>query len=142
MKPRKPSARVVMHRRRLDQVSLAVADGFLALAEAIVRQADPPDATPFGEGLVTRGGWLVYVGGKKAGGGSIDGRQPKTPRRIKVRRHGIVAMAGFGFPGRFQEDGTVHHDAQPFFGPALDQTAPRATEIMEPVVRPALKAIR
>lgn len=136
------NSRLVLNRSRLDEVSLAVADGFGALAEAIVRNAKPPDAAPFGEGLVKRGGWLVYVGAKKVGGGGLDGRQPKKPRALKVKQHGIVAIAGFGFPGRFQEFGTIHHRAQPFLSPAADRTVPRATQIMAPVVGARLKGRR
>lgn len=140
---RGPSARVVMNRQAIDQVQLAVGDGVLAVAEEIVRVATPPDATPFGEGLVDRGGWLGYVGSKKIGGGSLDGRQPKKPRSLRVRgSEVIVAIAGWGFPGRFQELGTAHHAAQPFATPARDRVAPRAPRIMADQVPGSLRGIR
>lgn len=144
---RKPSARVVLNRAKLDEVSRAVADGFAAFAEAVVREAAPmaPDSPlqpyPTGEGLPKQGGWLVYVGGQKIAGGGLDGKQPKKPRAVQVRQHGIVAIAGYGFPGRFQEQGTVNHPARPFLGPAFERVAPRATEIMRPVVDGKLRRI-
>ena len=142
-RPRGPSARVVMNRQAIDQVHLAVGDGVLAVAEEIVRTATPPDATPFGEGLVDRGGWLGYVGSKKIGGGSLDGRQPKKPRALRVRgSEEIVAIAGFGFPGRLQELGTAHHGSQPFLTPAGQNVSDRAPEIMRDRVPDSLRGIR
>lgn len=136
---RKPSARVVLNRSRLNELQLAVAEGLEEVAKTIVETADPPDATPFGEGLVTRGGWLVYAGDKKVGGGSLDGTQPKKPRAFRVKgTNAITAIAGFGFPARFQEFGTVKQAAQPFFTPAVDRVAPHAAEIMASIVGPKL----
>lgn len=133
---RGPSARVVLNRDALTAVGLAVADGLEQVVKSIVTEAHPPDATPYGEGLVTRGGWLVYHGSKKVGGGSLEGKQPKKPRALRVRgTTGITAIAGFGFPGRFQELGTVNHGAQPFLWPAWTRVEPRLEQIMAPAVR-------
>lgn len=138
---RQPTARVRIHRQSIDRVFLAMSDGLLAIAEEVVTTANPPDATPYGEGLARRGGWLAYVDGKKTGGGGLDGKQPKKPRALRVREYTAVAVAGFGFPGRFQEFGTINHSAQPFLGPAADRVAPRAAQIMEQQVRPALRRL-
>lgn len=139
---RKPSSRVVLNRSKMTEVGLAMADGIEEVLKTIVEVAEPPDATPFGAGLVTRGGWLVYNGSKKVGGGGTDGRQPKKPRAFKVpAAQGIAGIAGFGFPGRFQEFGVIHHAAQPFFTPAVDATIPHLPAIMESVVRPRLKRL-
>ena len=128
---RKRSARVVLNRKALDGITLAIADGAHAVAKAIVLEADPPDASPFGEGLVTSGGTLVYVGSKKVDGWSMRGQQPKKPRRFRVpKTQGVAAIAGFGFPGRFQEFGTVNQRAQPFLAPARDRVIPRAVAIL------------
>jgi hypothetical protein len=125
------SSRVVLNRRAIDGVTLAVADGAHEVAKTIVREARPPDATPFGEGLVTSGGTLLYHGSKKLDGFGLDGRQPKKPRAFRTpSTSGIAAIAGFGFPGRFQEFGTVHHPAQPFLTPARNQVEPRVPSIM------------
>lgn len=140
---RQPSARVRLYREKIDQVLLAVADGAMAVGEATVREANPPDAKPHGVGLVTNGGWLAYYDGRKVGGGGLDGKQPKPPRSARISKSlGIVVLAGFGFPGRFQEFGTAHHAAQPFFSPAVDRVLPRAHDIMRQHVRPKLGAIR
>lgn len=140
---RKRHARVRLNRKAIDGVRLALADGAHEIAKTIVREARPPDATPFGEGLVTRGGTLAYVGSKKIDGWSLDGSQPKKPRALRVRgSDAIVAVAGFGFPARFQEFGTVHHGAQPFFMPAINAVAPRAGSIMARTAKYRIARIR
>ena len=133
---RKLSARVVLNRNRLSRVRGALADGLGDVAATIVDVADPPDATPFGEGLVTTGGYYVAVDGKKIAGNA------NKPRGAKVPNPGIVALAGFGFPGRFQELGTVHQPARPFLTPAMQQIAPAAPTIMAGPVRAQLRTIR
>lgn len=132
---RKPSARVVLNRAALSQLHLAYAEGVEEIARTIVETADPPDATPFGKGLVTSGGWAVYAGTKKVGGGSLDGSQPKKPRALKTPADAITGIAGFGFPARFQEMGTVHQPARPFFTPAVIRVKGVAAEIMRAAVR-------
>lgn len=126
---RGPSARVVLNRQALDQAILAVADGFAEAAKLSIEIADPPDRTPYGVGLTKRGGYLAYVNGKKIAGGGRDGRQPKKPRAVNAR-DGIVVVAGFGFPGRFQELGTVHHGAQPFLTPVMLAIKPQIPAIV------------
>ena len=132
----------MLNRSALTELGVAVAEGVEEVARTIVEVADPPDATPFGEGLVTSGGWLVYLGPRKIGGGGQDGRQPKKPRSWRVRdSEGIHGIAGFGFPGRFQEMGTVNHAAQPFLVPAGNQVTPHAGRIIGAVVGPKLRGI-
>lgn len=113
-----------LNRSRLDEVHAAFAEGTFDIARAIVRVAenDAPDRTPYGEGLVNRGGAAVWVNGRKThemttGG---DGKVNK-PRAFRVRSapRTVAGVAGFGFPALFQEFGTVHHRAQPFFTPAV-----------------------
>lgn len=138
---RKPSARVVLNRAALLRIDLALAEGVEEVCRTVVEVAGDaaPDATPFGEGLTTNGGWLVYAGSKKVAGGSLRGLQPKKPRDFKPEPTGITGMAGFGFPGRFQETGTVNHPAQPFFTPSAERVAAHAGEIMRGVVGPRLR---
>jgi hypothetical protein len=128
------SARVVLNRANLNELGLAVATGLEAVVEDVVREADPPDATPYGAGLVTSGGWLVYSRRRKVAGGSLTNRQPKKPRGLRLE-DGIVAVAGFSFPGRFQEIGTVHHRAQPFLWPSWTRVAGSVPQRMAPAVR-------
>ncbi len=135
---RKASAKVMLNRQALSELHLAFAEGIEEIVRTVVEVAEPPDATPFGAGLVTAGGWLVYDGTKKVAGGSLRGLQPKKPRAFRTGP-GITGMAGFGFPGRFQETGTVNHAAQPFFTPAAEQVAGHAAEIMRDVVGPRLR---
>jgi hypothetical protein len=113
------------------------------VAKTIVREARPPDATPYGEGLVTAGGTLVYVGSKKVGGWSQDGSEPRKPRALRVRGSDmVVAVAGFGFPGRFQEMGTVNHGAQPFLTPSRDRVEPRVPGIVARAAKYRIARIR
>jgi hypothetical protein len=139
---RKPSARVVLNRAALNRVELAIADGFSAVGHAVLDTTEPPDATPFGEGLVTRGGFLVYAAGKKVDGFGQDGRQPAKPRAVRVQGESwLQLIVGFGFPGRFQELGTIRQPARPFLTPAAGRVLPLAAQIMSPVVRTALRRI-
>lgn len=140
---RKPSARVVLNRSKMSEIGLAVGDGLEAVVRAVVEEAKPPDATPYGDGLVTSGGWLVYRGPDKIAGGSLSGKQPKKPRSFRVRgRTAIQAIAGFGFPGRFQEIGTQHHPAQPFLWPSWLGVEPRLGQYMAPAVKAHLARAR
>lgn len=135
---RKPSARVVLNRAALTELGLALAEGVEEVARTIVETADPPDATPFGEGLVTSGGWAVYAGKAKVAGGSLDGTQPNKPRGFRPAPDGITGIAGFGFPARFQEMGTVNQPARPWFWPAAMRVAGSAAAIMKSIVGPRL----
>lgn len=135
---RKPAARVVLNRAALDSLHLALAEGIEEVARTIVETAEPPDATPYGVGLVDSGGWAVYAGSKKVGGGSLDGTQPNKPRAFKPLPTGITGIAGFGFPARFQETGTVSQPARPFLWPSAMRVAGSAPEIMKSIVGPRL----
>lgn len=140
---RKPSARVVLNRNAIHEMLLAVADGASELARTVIDVAEPPDATPIGAGLVTSGGYLTHVNGQKIDGWGQDGKQPKPPRAARVSRGiGVVTVIGFGFPGRFQELGTIHHPPQPFLTPARDQVMPQATRIIGPIVRSRMARTR
>jgi hypothetical protein len=134
----KRSARVRLNRGNLNALGLAVANGMESFVRRVVTDADPPDATPYGEGLVTQGGWLVYHRSKKVGGGSLQGKQPRKPRGFRVRgNESIEAIAGFGFPGRFQEMGTIHHAAQPFLWPSFTRNLSTLDDDLRQAVRAA-----
>lgn len=136
-----PSARVVLNRQRTAKVHLAVADGLGAVGLAILRRADPPDATPYGAGLVRNGGLLLYRGRSKLAGFGLDGRQPRKPRAVRLEEDQTVCIVGYGFPGRFQELGTVRQAAQPFLTPAAQAVLPTATATMAAVVSTSLRRI-
>lgn len=147
-------SRMVLNQSRLNDVTRIVADGLFEAARTIIelaaeRAPDSPTPTakfPFGagEGLPKQGGVLVYVGNVKIHGWSIRGDQPKKPRsaRLSTKQHSVVALAGFGFPGRFSERGTIRQRAQPFLAPSRDEVAPRIPEIVGEITRPALAAAR
>lgn len=135
MAPRKNN-RVVLHRATLDALTLGLADGLLALADAVVAAADVPDAPPSGVGLVEAGGTLAYVAGKRVGGTA------RKPRALKVKGRGVVVAGGFGFPARFQEIGTVNQPARPFLTPALMETVPDAAPFIEAATAKRLAAVR
>lgn len=132
--PRAPSKRVVLNRAALSRLELAIADGLLEAGRTIIETADPPDSPlepyPTGEGLPLQGGVLVYVDGKKVAGWSKRGVQPKKPRAARTPKGSMIAIVGFGFPGRFNELKT------PFLSPAVDQVAPHVI----PIVADAVKA--
>ena len=137
---RKASSRVVMNRAALNEIDLAIAEGLEEVVRTVVENAQPPDAPPYGSGLVAHGGWLVYAGANKVGGGSLDGRQPKKPRSFQVKgSRQIQAIAGFSFPGRFQEAGTAKMRANPFLTPSAAEVTPHAPSIMKPAVQRRLK---
>ena len=80
-------------------------------------------------------------------------RNPKHLRdairvRVSVRRKRVEARIGFlqdNFYGRFQEDGTAFHAAQPFLRPAIDTKADEAlnkiaSSLRTDILRVAAKA--
>lgn len=137
---RRPSTRVVLNRASLDQVDVAVADGLSAVSAAVLVDADPPDQTPYGVGLVRNGGYLTYVRDKKVGGFGLDGRQPRKPRAVRVKDStDLQTIVGYGFPGRFQQLGTLRQPAQPFIHVP---SRPHIVSILQAVVPLRLRAIR
>lgn len=126
------NARVEINRKAMGTVRLAIGDGVLEVANRIIEIARPPDAEPYGVGLVTSGAAGAWIDGKKIGG------KAQKPRRERLPKPGIVALAGWGFPARFQEIGTIYHDAQPFAWPAALRVIPRIPDIMRPAVRARL----
>lgn len=122
----KATSRVVLNRQAFGELTLATADGLFALAVEIVEEARPPDAPPFGQGLVQGGGALAWAGKKKVAGTTIGGRQIKKPRALRLQADEATAIAGFGFPARFVELGTIDTPAEPFLTPAVGRVVPHA----------------
>jgi len=139
----KPSARVVLNRKMLRTVQIAIADGLFEVARTMIEETHAPDAPVYGEGLPRQGGALAYVGDKKVAGWGLDGRQPKKPRAYKVRGQGaITAIAGWGFPARFNEQGTINQPARPFFEPTVNRVSGHVADIMRPIVADELRKAR
>lgn len=130
--------RVILNRRKAQECRLALADGVFQVAVAIVERAHPPDATPYGVGLIHNGGALGYLDGKQIGVMSLDSAAPSKPRAAKLLRPGMTAIAGYGFPGRFQEEGTIHQPARPFLTPAGSEVFHLGPVIMAAAVRRAI----
>lgn len=144
-------SRLRLEQSRLDDVTFIVADGLFEAARVIVEKAaaqapdSPFEPYPEGEGLPKQGGVLVYAGNKKTHGWSIRGDQPAKPRAVRAstKEHSVVAVLGFGFPGRFAEGGTVNHAAQPFLAPARDSVGVEGVaNIVGEVTRPRLAGPR
>lgn len=126
--PRGVSAKVKLNKAALDEITRFVADGLFEAGKEIITRAaanapdSPYEPFPEGEGLPKQGGVLAYVGNQKVDGWSLRGVQPKKPRsaRTGTKEHSVVVLAGFGFPGRFAEGGTLKTPAHPFLTPARD----------------------
>lgn len=118
--------RMVINRAAVDQIMLATADGLFELGKAIVMNADVPDAAPYGVGLVQGGGAIAFVGKKRVAVFSKYGATSVTkPRQCKLT-DGVTVAFGYGFPGRFQEQGTINQPSRPFLTPAVLATVPDA----------------
>lgn len=133
-------ARVVLNRQAFEQIDLANADGLLAVAEEVIETASPPDRAPFGQGLVQGGGTLAYLGNKKVGGQMQDGRNVAKPRSLRLRD--MVAIAGWGFPARFVELGTVDTPAEPFLTKAVAIVEPSADVVISKRIQGRLAGLR
>lgn len=117
-------SRVQINRAKLDDLRGGFADGVFDIARAIavIAENDAPDATPHGEGLVQRVGAAVWVNGRKTHEWGSGGGSPDKPRDLRVRSEAaVIGVVGAGFPAMFQEIGTVHHQAQPFVTPAVNE---------------------
>ncbi len=132
----KTQTRVELNRRELERLTLAEADGLAGLARDIINAAasNAPDATPYGVGLVTGGGLVAYANGVQIGSWAERGTAD-TPRELRRTSDGVAIAAGFRFPARFQELGTIHHGSQPFLSPALSRLAPKAASYVADEVR-------
>lgn len=131
---------------KFDEVTVAVGDGLFEAAKTVILDAsrDAPDSPydpyPTGEGLPKQGGVLGYIQNKKTHGWSIQGDQPKKPRSIRTatKQHSVVVAAGFGFPGRFAERGTVKMPGRPFLEPAFDRAASSIASTVAKVAKPKI----
>jgi hypothetical protein len=107
---------VQLNGKTVADLRAAAAEGLHAICEQVIANARPPDATPYGEGLVQNHGIAVFVDGRQ-----VAGNAETVPPGAEVSE-GIVALVGYGFPARFQELGTIRQPARPFFSPAVAET--------------------
>lgn len=162
------SARTVINYKALTAIQAGFVDGFAAMGKAIIERTRPPDAPPIGQGLVQEGAWGVWAGGKKVAqsdptpvqtieetvtGGSFGhavkvhkarkiGGAVTKPRQVKLPRSGIVLVAGYDFPARFNEFGTIHQPARPFFTPSIMAEIPSTSDYIRKPVRERLAKVR
>lgn len=123
-------SRMVINRDALHEVDSAMVKGMESMALRVLTEADVPTSDRGydyigGERVVNipledRGGFVAYVAGKKVNEFSLLlGERVKKPQGARVRGAGVVVIAGFSFPARFNEMGTARHPARPFLAPAL-----------------------
>jgi hypothetical protein len=131
---RKTNVRTVLNRKALSAFAAGIADGMEELGQAYVEVVTPniPDAPPYGKGLPQTADFGVWSNGKKVAGGATK------PRTVRVKQHGAILVAGEGFPGRFQELGTVKMAANPHVTPAMLTVLPDAEGYIKPAVRKRL----
>lgn len=130
---RKPSTRVVMNREAVSAIRLGEADGLQAAGERIQSLVRPPDAEPYGKGLVKASGVATYVDGKKVAGVGT------APRAAIPKVMGTVL--GWGFPARFNELGTVRQPARPFFTPAMQEGLPEVAGDVAQAIEQRLQGV-
>lgn len=135
----KVTSRTEIARKAFSEIQLATADGLFALAVKIVEGARPGDAPPYGKGLVEGGGAVAWVGKKKVNGTTIGGKQVKKPRALNLRNDDVTAIAGFGFPARFHELGTIDTDPHPFLTPSADREVPNADVVLSAAMKRRLR---
>lgn len=134
--PGKMGKRVLVNRAALTELTLAVGDALFELAVSIVEEATPPDAPPYGVGLIDGGGAVLYAGTKKINGTQVRGKQVSKPRAVDLTRNGVTAIGGWGFPARFVEWGTLDTPSEPFLTPPFMAGKGRAEE----AIRASLQA--
>jgi hypothetical protein len=138
---RGPGKRVVINREAVEAIRLGAADGLHAVGVATIERARPnvPDAPPLGQGL-TGGGMVVTVVDRRKVAGY--GPTAKLPRSDPGPKSGIVTYLGYTFPSRFNELGTTHQPARPFFTPALAAESPSAGTVVAPAIAKRLAKVR
>lgn len=110
----KQSSRVILNRSKVQEMRLGIADALFGVALKVLDNTHPPDAPPYGKGLIEGGGALAFVDKRKVNGTTIGGKQIKKPRSLRMEPVSIVAVVGYGFPGRLVHNGSIHNRANPF----------------------------
>lgn len=136
-------SRVVINRRAMDGVLLAVGDGLHAVGTRYIQEARTPDAPPYGEGLVKQGGTVTYFGSKKIAGWGADGKQPRKPRAFRTpKTQGLAMVAGWGFPARLVAFGTVDTPPHGWAHQMLAAITPRIEGIIRQAAAYRIKRLR
>lgn len=130
---RRVGVRVVQNRKALDAIREGLVAGLEAVGQAVIGQAVPPDDPTTVEKIV--GDYGVWADGKKVAGTA------QKPRSAKVKT-GITLLAGFPFPARFNEMGTVHQPPRPFLTPTLTEVVPGTGRYLSIAVRKRIAGLR
>jgi len=103
--------RTVVNHRKIKELREGNEEGMAAMGRDMIEGADVPDAPPIGRGLIETGGYVVTRGDNHIAGDA------EVPRSVDTGK-GVTLVAGWGFPSRFLEFGTIKMAAQPFVTPA------------------------
>jgi hypothetical protein len=121
----KVSSRTVINRKALTTIRAAFVDGMEQVGKDLIGLTDPLDDPTTKHRIV--GDWGVWVDGRKVAGTATK------PRAASVKS-GITLLAGFPFPMRFGELGTIRQPARPRFSPTLHQVIPGTGRYMKVAV--------
>ena len=138
--------RVEVYRQAFDAIQLGAADGLFEIAQNIVNGANPPDSPrqpyPIGKGLPEQGGAAAWIGKRKVNNASRDGSSVAKPRSLVLNEGQATAIAGFGFPARFVELGTVDTHAEPFLTPSAMREVPDGEAVLSAAMNRRLRGQR
>jgi hypothetical protein len=140
------TTRVEINRKAFDAIQLGAADGLFEIANRIVDGANPPDSPrlpyPIGKGLPQQGGAAAWIGKKKVNNASMDGSTVAKPRSLVLVEGQATAIAGFGFPARFVELGTIDTPAEPFLTPSAMREVPDGEAVLSAAMQRRLRGER
>ena len=112
----------VLNREAMSEFDRCLVTGLEALANEALARTKAPVAKAGEEDqyspLSEQKGVISYLDGKRVGGDMSI----KKPKDFTVRGKGASVGVGFGFPARFNEMGTAHQPARPFFTPPVMET--------------------
>lgn len=130
---RKVNARTVVNRQALTAIRAGEVNGMEALGQAIVARVHPPDDPATKARIPVDYG--VWADGRKVAGGA------SKPHGTAIKQ-GVTLVVGVGFPGRFNEIGTSHQPARPFFTPEVLAELPETGNYLRPKVQAALRGVK
>jgi hypothetical protein len=129
---RKVSVWVVANRKALDAIRQGYVDGLEEIGKVLIEQTEPLDDPATPEKIV--GDWGVWADGRKVAGTAAKPRAADTKK-------GLTLLAGFPFPMRFDEIGTIHQPPRPRFSPTLSVVIPGSGRYVSIAVRKATAGI-
>lgn len=116
--------RTTVNRREIERLRDANARGMAAMGQDILATTRPPDAPPFGEGLVDTGRFVVVQDGRAVAG---TGEVPRGWGDAK----GTDMLVTWGFPSRFLHTGTIKMRPHPFATQPYDAALARKDDYLK-----------